>query len=152
MINILKSVSFALLLFAANITAAAQGAFSIAEDAVSRYGFRLERGEAQLTGICLLRADGDTIRGSLVNEFGIKAMDFEICGGKKVRLDNVISFLDKWYIRRTIKSDLRKLFSDNGGTVAESDGSITFENQKRGLKYVFTPLEEEERTVDETAE
>ena len=54
------------------------------------------------------RKNGDTWRGTLMNEFGFKAFDFWTTNSR-CELQDVQSMLDKWYIRRTIASDLHFL-------------------------------------------
>lgn len=62
----------------------------------------------ELSGLCILRKNGDTWRGTLMNEFGFKAFDFQTTNSR-CELQDVQSMLDKWYIRRTIASDLHFL-------------------------------------------
>lgn len=102
----------------------------------SRYSAYIElpRG-AYLSGICYLVRQGDELRGSLFNEFGFSALDFSYSLRKdKVRLLSVIEMMDKWYIRRTLRRDLRKLLK-----VLEAGGT-QYINQRRGITYTLTPL------------
>lgn len=73
--------------------------------------------DKSLTGIMVLKLDGDTLRGSVVNEFGIRAFDLEgLPGKKKLKISNVINPLDKWYIRRSLSRDLVKLINSDSAT------------------------------------
>lgn len=57
-----------------------------------------------LSGISVLVRETDVFRGVLFNEFGITALEFTYNPQKKkVKLEQVIAMLDKWYIRRVIK-------------------------------------------------
>lgn len=62
------------------------------------------------TGICLLKKDNEGWRGAVMNEFGAKAFDFTVTS-QGCKLLHIIPQLDKWYIRRTMASDLYFLFA-----------------------------------------
>ena len=74
------------------------------------YHVTLKTPDNSITGICILKKNGDEWRGTLINEMGAKAFDF-IVTDKKCELLNVISMMDKWYIKRTIAADLHYLFN-----------------------------------------
>jgi hypothetical protein len=114
-----------------------------------KYNMSIQRKEMNITGICMMRRTGNDIIGSVVNEFGIKAFDFDYnIDKKKVKLNNVVGFINKWYIRKIIKGDLKYLFSygknmekdKNRDVIIGADKSIEMDNNKFHLKYVFTPL------------
>ncbi len=107
--------------------------------------------QADLTGICLLKTDADTVRGTLVNEFGIRALSFIVSPGReKVQLRELAPFLDHWYIRRTLRDDLRFLFRatsadlgtpvDNRLITRNDRGGLTLTNVRRGIVYEFSPM------------
>jgi len=111
-----------------------------------------------ITGICIIKTDETGSRGSVVNEFGVHALDFTLSADrKKVKLLNVIEMMDHWYVKRVVKRDLRYLFQaterqqSKGRRIvtATDDGTITLENKKYKLKYSFKPIKTEQ---DETAE
>jgi hypothetical protein len=87
-------------------------------------------------------------RGSLINEFGIKAFDFNSPQGK-CKLKNTISVLDKWYIRKTVESDFAFLLwnvtegkSVQGKRLEQlPDGRTVLINEKRNIVYSFQPIE-----------
>ncbi len=119
-------------------------------DQCRRYAFQLETSKAAITGICIAREDAETITGSMVNEFGISAISFVYNKQKdKVKLLNVISFLNKWYIKMVLKNDIKVCIhtiynipskqSKNYGVEVEED-KVVITNNKRHLKYTFTPL------------
>lgn len=115
-----------------------------------RYRFMLESPKVSLTGIAIIVEGEDTIKGSIVNEFGISAIDFQYVKKKdKVKLVNVAGPLDRWYIRHTLRGDLRQCLKllyppkdikgvSNGG--ARDASQVTFYNNKRKLGYSFTAL------------
>lgn len=114
-----------------------------------KYNMSIQRKEMNITGICMMRSTGNDIIGSVVNEFGIKAFDFDYnIDKKKVKLNNVVGFINKWYIRKILKGDLKYLFSygknmekdKNRDLIIGADKSIEMDNNKFHLKYVFTPL------------
>lgn len=144
----------ALLLFLSNIIAFNANAVSLATDGVlsdtQRYTFQIETPKAFLSGVLMTKAQDDSIIGSMVNEFGVSAIDFSFSIKKdKLKLINVVSFLNKWYIKKTLDSDLKFIihqiyhlpWKNKHHYIVESvDDSITILNSRRKLKYVFTPL------------
>ena len=108
----------------------------------------------ELTGLCVLRETEATCTGALVNEFGVKALDFVLDKHSgKVKLHNVIFFLDKWYIRRVVRADLavmlRALCADSPAEVPAKkrellitpQGEVRLTNLKYHISYHLTPIE-----------
>ncbi|MDR1005167.1 MAG: hypothetical protein LBL97_09255 [Prevotellaceae bacterium] len=113
----------------------------------ARYNLVISTPKASLTGICLLRSTNDSIVGSVVNEFGIKAFDFIFTARRQqVKLRNVAFFLDKWYIRRVVRSDLRYLLSarrkasSRKSLSGSADSTLVLTNKRHRMEYTFTPL------------
>ena len=103
-----------------------------------RYTAYIEMPKAYLSGICILWHDGDMVKGSLFNEFGVTALDFTYYIYKeKVKLHDVMAQMDKWYIRRVLKKDLRQLM------LQLQQGKTTYENQRQHIKYQLTPIAHE---------
>jgi hypothetical protein len=76
----------------------------------------------------MLKKDDAGWRGTLVNEFGVKAFDF-IVTPSKCELLHTIAMMNKWYIRRTIAGDLHFLFEiDNPGVSFQSKTTRTEQN------------------------
>ncbi len=122
-------------LFCATIFAHAQVHFPQAEGERARYTASIEMQKAHISGICIMAYQEGRINGSLFNEFGISAMDFSYIPKKdKVKLYHVISMLNKWYIKMTLKKDLKRLIH------TLQDGKNEYVNEKRHIKYIFTPL------------
>jgi len=104
-----------------------------------------------LTGVCIVKTDGEGSRGALVNEFGIHALDFTLTTDRtKVKLLNVTPALDRWYIRKVIRRDFRQLF---GATAAGpqkgrrhitigTDSTVVLTNDRYQLKYEWKKLNE----------
>jgi hypothetical protein len=102
-----------------------------------------------MTGILIVKPAGDEWRGSMVNEFGIKAFDF-IVKKQKCRLLNTVSLLNKWYIRKIIANDLSFLFraAQRGDVVRgksltfQANGEFRIRNEQQYIEYIFQPMTE----------
>lgn len=100
-----------------------------------RYDACIELPRGYLSGVCIMRRDSTALKGSIVNEFGISAMDFIYDERKdRVRLLSVMKMLDRWYIRRTLRKDLRRLIQAMNG------GKDEYRNERRRITYRFTPM------------
>ncbi|MDL2227593.1 hypothetical protein LJC30_01730 [Odoribacter sp. OttesenSCG-928-L07] len=103
----------------------------------SEFKFR----DIEITGITIIKKNDNNIVGTVMNEFGIKAFDFEIKNGK-CKLINVVSYINKWYIKQTIQKDL--IFIQSNVNITETnhyksgsnDGYWVF-NKRRNIKYHF---------------
>jgi hypothetical protein len=134
---------------AANVQTAVPDSLRLAFDETgrARYTLVIQTGKVSLTGICLLKSTPDIIVGSVVNEFGIKAFDFVYTAKhSKVKLHNVAFFLDKWYIRKVVRSDLKYLFASprkksRSMTVSvNANRTLLLQNKRHNMSYQFTPL------------
>ena len=104
----------------------------------NRYQVSIQVGGNNITGICMLRKSDEGWRGTLINEFGVKAFDF-IVTPKKCELLNTIAMMNKWYIRRTIASDLHFLFEIDNPDASfqtktiriEQDGALIISMKKQ---------------------
>ena len=68
-----------------------------------RRQFQIEMPKGGVSGIFISRDSGNEIRGGMINEFGISVLGFSYSKRNgKVKLTDVASFLDKWYIRRVL--------------------------------------------------
>lgn len=102
-----------------------------------KYNATIEMKKGYLSGICILIRDKDGYKGSIFNEFGISVLDFTyqpVTG--KVKLENVIQLLDKWYIKRLLKQDLSQVIKNL------QKGISIYDNKKYKIHYQFTELEE----------
>lgn len=102
-----------------------------------KYNATIEMKKGYLSGICILIRDKDGYKGSIFNEFGISVLDFTyqpVTG--KVKLENVIHLLDKWYIKRLLKQDLSQVIKNL------QKGISIYDNKKYKIHYQFTELEE----------
>lgn len=133
--NYLLSVS--LLLFVA-LQAAAQATFPKADGERVRYNAMVEMPKGYLSGVCILLREGNEVRGSFFNEFGISAIDFTYLIDKdKVKLHSVIAMLNKWYIKRVLKKDLRELLN------RLQQGETSYRDERHKIDYRFMPMNHE---------
>jgi hypothetical protein len=113
------------------------------------YRVRIRTTRMEMTGILIVRYQDDAWRGSLINEFGIKAFDF-IVKKQKCRLLNTVSLLNRWYIRKIIENDFSFLFGKEqrgGGAKGksltfQSNGMFTLTNERQHIEYIFQPMTE----------
>lgn len=100
-----------------------------------RFTAYIEMEKGYVSGICILHRDGDTVHGSLFNEFGITALDFTYrLERKKVKLHTVMPMMNKWYIRKVLKKDLRQLM------IGLQNGETTWKDERYHIEYQLTPL------------
>ena len=117
----------------------AQTDFLPADGGKATFACQIEMAKGYVSGTCIMVREGNVIKGSIFNEFGISAMDFSYDADReKVKLHSVIGMLDRWYIRRVLKKDLRLVVQQL------KQGKSEYENEKRHIKYSFVP------TVNET--
>lgn len=117
---------------------------------LQKHTFQIETSNGFVSGILLVSEDDENINGSMINEFGVSAIDFSYSKIKqKVKLLSVISFLDKWYIKQVLKNDIKFCLhmlydvpfkKKHNYEVVHTVDSITILNIKRHLKYTFSPL------------
>lgn len=101
-----------------------------------RYDAYIEMPHAYISGICILLNDGQVIKGSLINEFGLTAIDFIYYPKKeKVKLCSVFGAMDKWYIHRVLRKDLAQLLQ------CLKQGETQYINKRRNITYNFKPVD-----------
>lgn len=123
------------LLLSSALSLKAQSLLPSPSGEAARYEAYIELPRGYLSGVCIMRCAGDTLRGSIFNEFGVSTLDF-IYDEKKdrVRLLSVMQMMDRWYIRRTLRADLRRLLR------AMKDGLGEYRNERRHILYRITPM------------
>lgn len=104
----------------------------------SKYAATIEMNKGYVSGICFLSEEGDTIKGSIFNEFGISVLDFTFLRSKhQVKLENVIKMLNKWYIKRVLRKDLAQVLDNL------QQGIDSYRNEKYHINYQFSRIEDE---------
>ena len=129
-------------------------------DSIGRQEFKMNISvkDADVSGILVMKVDSvGGIKCALMNEFGISALNFSVSTDRKqVELVNVISFLDKWYIRKVLKSDLEYLFSatkedldkeNHSKLIRRDDTSVILENKKYNITYTLEELKDKDDEV-----
>ena len=117
-----------------------------------QYAMTLSARGAELTGICVMKYDGEGYRGAVVNEFGIHALDFTLSSNRrKVKLLNVMPAMNRWYIRKVVRKDLQLLFSaaesplvkGRRTVTTEADGTVVLTDGRYHLKYSLRKIEDQ---------
>lgn len=120
----------------------------------------IDTGKASVTGILITKENDEFILGSIINEFGISAMDFSYNKSKdKLKLEHVVSFLNKWYIKRVLSNDIKfclhilydmPLKKMHNYQINKAVDLTRIINTKRKISYTFSPITQLEQ--DETSE
>ncbi len=110
----------------------------------------------------LVSDNNENITGSMINEFGVSAIDFSYSREKqKVKLWSVVNFLNKWYIKRVLKNDIKfclhVLFEipyqkKHTYEIIRKADCVEILNTKQHLKYSFSPLTNSTNNTDDTEE
>lgn len=117
------------------------------------YSITLDFAQMNLSGICAVCNRNDTIVGTIMNEFGVKAFDFSYNKTKqKTKLTNVVKMMNKWYLRKIISTDISILLRKNNTKkqlsrheLRVSSDSVVLINNKYCIKYKFKQIYETER-------
>ena len=125
----------AIFFLGARSASAQENLFPRADGDRARYDVQIDFEKAYLSGVCLMLQEGGIIKASVVNEFGVSALDFSYdLEKKKVKIHHVIANMNKWYIKRILRRDLRKVMS------LLADGQNAYEDEKYGIIYTFNPM------------
>lgn len=109
-----------------------------------RYNVVIDFDKAYISGICITRSDNDCLKASVVNEFGVSAMDMLYYSDKKkIKITRIVKKMNHWYIKRILKRDLAIVMEQ----LAEK-GEARYTNEKRHITYSFTPLANENETSE----
>lgn len=124
-----------LLFLSLNINA--QKEFPKNEGDRARYNVQIDFKKAYISGLCLMLMEDDIIKASVVNEFGVSALDYTYNPTKqKVKILKVMGKMNKWYIKKVLKRDLKQVMLNL------PQGENTYEDKKYSIKYTFEPLNE----------
>lgn len=134
--QLLRSTLTSLLLFLCVTHGNAQIFYPTEDNPKTRSLAVIEMGKGYVSGVCLLKKDGALIYGSIFNEFGISALSFTYNEAKgKVKLHDVVSFLNKWYIRMVFRRDIARWMQELKG------GNSSYVNTHRKITYRLMPLD-----------
>lgn len=105
-----------------------------------RFAAMIEMPRAYVSGVCIMVNDNGVVKGSLFNEFGLSALDFSYdIAREKVKIHDVMDRLDKWYIKRQLRKDLRQLFHQL------QLGNEEYRNERQKITYRFTPMTDDSK-------
>ncbi len=120
--------------------------------------FDISMEKGHLSGIMITKDRDDAIVGTMINEFGITALSFIYDKhSQKIKLENVIGFMNKWYIKRVLKGDIKYCLhilydmpvkENNNYVVSKTDNGISIINSKRKITYSFSPIQEQNETEE----
>ena len=107
---------------------------------INRYRVTLKTPDNSITGIFNLKKNGNEWRGTLINEMGVRVFNF-ILTDEKCELLDVISMMDKWYIKKTIAADLYYLLNVDNPKASfrkqlerfEQGGNLVVNNKKKQI-------------------
>lgn len=120
-------------------TVNAQVCFPSVQGEKAKYSAYIDMPQGYVSGVCVLFNEGTVIRGSLFNEFGITALSFSYDIKKeKIKLYSVVKLMDKWYIKKILKKDLKQLMK------CLQKGESVYQNEKYHITYSFSTLNTEE--------
>lgn len=117
----------------------AQVCFPSVQGEKAKYSAYIDMPQGYVSGVCVLFNEGTVIQGSLFNEFGITALNFSYDIKKeKIKLYSVVKLMDKWYIKRILKKDLKQLMK------CLQKGESVYQDEKYHITYSFSTLNAEE--------
>jgi len=106
---------------------------------VRRYKAKINYKTTEITGILICKKiNNSTLAGVFINEFGIKGFDFTLTE-TGAKMGYVFKNLDKWYIRKTLETDLHFLFSRPkvGSMCTINDTAVYIVPVTNKLRYAY---------------
>lgn len=86
-----------------------------------------------------MHEEEEVVTASIMNEFGVSALTYKYNKTSgKVKILNIFKPMNKWYIKRVLKKDLKKITQE-----MPLQDPLTYENRKYNIIYQFTPLNDE---------
>ena len=146
----LISINFIFLFFSLSLnTATAQDSIVVyqipLQDSLglkARFATTIEMSKGYLSGISIIKREAHWYYGVLFNEFGITALEFTYDPyKKKIRLVQLIAMLNKWYIRRLLKKDLRYVMENL------FKGISMYKNEKYHISYKFLLMDNKSEVI-----
>lgn len=137
--RLLAFISILIALLCPNAAKAQTVCYPDSDGAQTECKINIEAEKGYISGICVLIHEGDSINGAIVNEFGLTALNFYYSTKEdKVKLENVASMLDKWYIRPVLSNDIRELLH------ALKEGKTEYKDEKYHISYLLSPMDTED--------
>ena len=128
-------------------------ALDVSDSCATKYSICITFRGIPITGLCIVRGNGDVVIGSVINEFGIKAFDFVFSKDKgKTKLQNVIKMMNKWYVKKVVSADLSTFLRSNNSekqmkrrTILKDNGILMLNNNKYDISYKFQLINDTEQ-------
>lgn len=106
-----------------------------------RYNVQIDVRKAYISGICIVHEEDSQVTASIMNEFGVSALTYRYDTNKhKAKILSIMKPMNKWYIKRVLKSDLKKIMPQ---ILANPEQTLQHENKKYNIRYNFSPLTNE---------
>jgi len=83
---------------------------TLTENKATKLKTEITFSQAHISGISIIKSHGDTISGAFVTEFGMKGFEFNLYNNR-CNVFNMMSKLNKWYIRKTLQNDILMIFN-----------------------------------------
>ena len=130
----MKVLILFLLLLPPSFMSGSDSAFVPQEVESAYYNVSIKRGENLITGMCILVNSGDTVKASIVNDFGATILDCSFYKKRsKIKLHYLFKSLNRWYLRPVLKRDLKEIMK------IMSAGGTSYTDKKHKLDYTFVP-------------
>ncbi len=102
------------------------------------YNIEIKTSRMTVSGLCRILYQEEETRGVIFNEFGITFAEFSYFpSNKRVKLHSVISFLNKWYIRKVLRKDISRLMRSLPADKTD------YQNKRRKITYKLERLSAE---------
>lgn len=114
-----------------------------------KYHLNIGTPKGRISGILIIKNDSTHLNGTIINEFGFSAIDFTLYrNNNRIKLQHVVKALDKWYIKRVLRNDLKELLttdfsSGNAGrhySITISQDTIELTNRRHRISYKIVPF------------
>ena len=118
-----------------------------------RYRFAMEWERAGLTGLCVVKSDGEGFKGAVVNEFGISYLSFR-CDGRRLELQKAVPpFCDRPSLSHMLEADLYCLLTGRIGAgqlrrtawSEAADGTRMLYDRRSRITFKLKPMESIDR-------
>ena len=106
-----------------------------------RYELSMEMPHAYVSGLLIMaKQSEETVNASIINEFGVSLIDFSYNETKqKIKLHHVMKKLNKWFIKRMLRHDLREIL-----TLMREGKQNSYQNKQK-INYQFELFHDTEK-------
>lgn len=129
---------YILFILSASIPTLVSAQNSTVDESSYRYSVQININRAGISGVCMMREVSDNVLGAIINEFGLSMLSFNYDPDRKrARIVDIAPQLDKWYIKKVLRRDLKKIIPQ----ITQKDIKEVFRycNVKQQIEYIFTP-------------